>query len=84
MPRSEVFGVNVRGRESQLFVRDIDLEASPIAMHDHGTWVIGSVAIDPAAPDQPQRLDRPDRPDRFRRALKAYRAGPGVNLQLFL
>ncbi|HZY41454.1 MAG TPA: hypothetical protein VFF59_05575, partial [Anaerolineae bacterium] len=51
MPRSEVFGLNVRGRESQIFARDIDLEASPIAVCDYGNWVIGLVTIDPAAPD---------------------------------
>jgi len=32
MPRSEVFGVNARGREDQVFARDIDVESSPIVV----------------------------------------------------
>ncbi len=75
MPRSEVFGLNVRGHESQIFARDIDIEASPIAVCDYGNWVIATIEIDPAQPDQPQLLDRSVLPDRFRRALKTYRAG---------
>ncbi|MBI5566955.1 MAG: hypothetical protein HY870_18800 [Chloroflexi bacterium] len=84
MPRSEVFGRNVRGREAQIFARDIDLEASPIAICDYGNWVVGIVAIESAAPDEPQPLDRSMLPDRFRRAVRAYRAGPGINLQQLL
>lgn len=83
-PRSEVFGVNVRGREAQVFARDIDLAASPIAIYDYGAWIVGLIEIDPAAPDRPQLLDRPDLPERFRRALKAYRAGPNVQLASLL
>lgn len=79
MPRSEVFGRNVRGRASQIFARDIDIEASPIAVCDYGNWVMGLVTIDPAA-DEPQLLDRSMLPDQFRRALKAYRAGPHAPL----
>ena len=78
MPRSEVFGRNVRGREGQIFARDIDIEASPIAVCDFGNWVIGLVAIEPTT------FDGPPLPDRFRRALKIYRAGPDVNLQQLL
>lgn len=84
MPRSEVFGRNVRGRESQIFARDIDLEASPIAVCNHGNWVIGLIEIDSANSDQPQPLDRSRLPDRFRRALKVYRAGQNINLQQLL
>lgn len=83
-PRSEVFGVNVRGREAQIFARDIDLAVSPIAIYDYGTWIVGLVEIDPAAPDRPQLLDRLDLPERFRRALKVYRAGPNVPLTSLL
>lgn len=78
MPRSEVFGRNVRGREAQIFARDIDIEASPIAVCDYGNWVMGLVTIEPAAPDEPQL------PDRFRRALKVYRAGWDAPLEKFL
>ncbi len=78
MPRSEVFGRNVRGREGQIFARDIDIEASPIAVCDFGNWVMGLVTIEPAAPDEPQL------PDRFRRALKVYRAGGDAPLEQFL
>ena len=81
MPRSEVFGLNVHGRESQIFARDIDIEASPIAVLDYGTWVLGIVEIDLAAPDRPQCLNRPDLPDRFRTALSCYCVGPGVKLE---
>jgi hypothetical protein len=80
MPRSEVFGFNVRGREMQIFARDIDIEASPIAVCDYGNWVIAVVSIDPTASDDPQPLDRFSLPDRFRRALKTYRAGPHTPL----
>lgn len=83
-PRSEVFGVNVRGREAQIFARDIDLEASPIALYDYGTWVMGLVQIDSTVDNQPQRLDRPELPDRFRRALKVHQAGVGVQLEKLL
>jgi hypothetical protein len=84
MPRSEVFGLDVRGRETQIFARDIDIEMSPIAVLGHATWVMGLVEIDPASADQPQRIDRPEWPDRFRRALKCYRAGPSADLQKLL
>ena len=78
MPRSEVFGRTVRGREGQIFARDIDIEASPIAVCDFGNWVIGLVSIDPSAPDGPPL------PDRFRRALKTYRASGDAPLEKFL
>ena len=84
MPRSEVFGLDVRGREAQVFARDIDIEVSPIAVLGYATWVLGLVEIDPAAADQPQRIDRLEWPARFRKALKCYRGGPGVNLQKLL
>ncbi len=32
MPRSEVFGVNARGKEDQVFARDVDVESSPIVV----------------------------------------------------
>jgi hypothetical protein len=84
MPRSEVFGLDVRGRETQVFARDIDIEMSPIAVLGHDTWVMGLVEIDPASSDQPQQIDRAEWPDRFRRALKSYRAGSNANLQKLL
>jgi hypothetical protein len=84
MPRSEVFGLNIRGRESQIFARDIDIEGSPIAVFDFSSWVIGWVEIAPGASDQPQLLDRPDLPERFRQALKVYRARSNINLQQLL
>ncbi|HEY4721540.1 MAG TPA: hypothetical protein VII92_06810, partial [Anaerolineae bacterium] len=84
MPRSEVFGLDVRGREAQVFARDIDIEMSPIAVLGYDTWVMGLVEIDPASADQPQRIERLEWPDRFRRALKCYRAGPNANLQKLL
>ena len=84
MPRSEVFGLNAHGRESQIFARDIDIEASPIAVLDYGTWVIGIVEIDPAAPDQLQRIDQLDLPERFRKALKGYRARSDARLEKLL
>ena len=86
MPRSEVFGFNVRGREAQIFARDIDIEASPIVVCDYGNQVIAAISIDVqrAASDDPQPVDWPQLPDRFRRVLKIYRAGPGINLQQLL
>jgi hypothetical protein len=32
MPRSEVFGLNARGGEDQVFARDVDVESSPIVV----------------------------------------------------
>ncbi|HLF25868.1 MAG TPA: hypothetical protein VJG32_05995 [Anaerolineae bacterium] len=32
MPRSEVFGVNARGKEDQVFAREVDVEVSPIVV----------------------------------------------------
>ncbi len=32
MPRSEVFGLNARGQEDQIFARDVDVESSPIVV----------------------------------------------------
>jgi hypothetical protein len=79
MPRSEVFGVDVRGKEAQVFARDIDAEESPIAVYGHGTWIVAAVEIDPALGAEVQRLDRAERLDRFQKALKGYRAGPAFN-----
>ncbi len=86
MPRSEVFGRNVRGHEAQIFARDIDIEASPIAVCDYGYQAIAVVSIDAqrAASDDPQPFDWPQLSARFRRALKTYRVGPGINLQQLL
>lgn len=75
MPRSEVFGLTARGRPGQIFARDVDIEASPVALCDYGNWVIGLIDIDTALSAALQPLDRPDLPPRFRRALKTYRAG---------
>jgi hypothetical protein len=80
MPRSEVFGLDIRGREAQLFARDIDVEGSPIAVYKHGTWIAAVVEVDPALGEKIRQLDRPELPDRFGRALKGYRAGPEANL----
>ena len=78
MPRSEVFGLDVRGREAQVFARDIDVEESPIAVYGYGTWIVARVEIDPALGAEMHRLARPELPDRFGRALKSYRAGPAI------
>jgi hypothetical protein len=32
MPRSEVLGVNARGKDDQVFARDVDVESSPIVV----------------------------------------------------
>jgi hypothetical protein len=84
MPRSEVFGLDARGRAAQVFARDIDVEESPIVVHGHGTWVVALIEIDQALGAEVQRLDRPELPDRFQKALKHYRAGRGVNLAKLL
>jgi hypothetical protein len=80
MPRSEVFGVDVRGREGQVFARDVDIEASPIAVFNYGAWVVAMVEIDPAAAVRPRLVNRSDWTERFRQALKCYRAGPSIDL----
>ena len=84
MPRSEVFGVNTRGHESQIFAREIDVESSPIAMLSHGLWVIAQVEIDPDKGNEITPIGKLGLPDRFRRALKVYRAGPRSNLEKIL
>ncbi len=80
MPRSEVFGIDVRGQEAQVFARDIDIEESPIAVYGHGTWIVALVEIDPAFSAKAQLLDRPKLPERWSKALKRYRTGPDVDL----
>jgi hypothetical protein len=80
MPRSEVFGIDARGKDAQVFARDIDVEESPIVVYGHGTWIVALAEVDPALGAEVQRLDRSELPDRFRKALKGYRAGPDVNL----
>jgi hypothetical protein len=84
MPRSEVFGSDVRGKDAQVFARDIDVEESPIAVYGHGTWIVALVEIDPALSAEVQRLDRPELPDRFQKALKCYRTGLDMRLARLL
>ena len=84
MPRSEVFGLDARGKDAQVFARDVDIEESPIVVYGHGTWIVALIEIDPALGAEMQPLDRPELPDRFQRALKRYCAGPGVNLTRLL
>lgn len=76
MPRSEVFGVDVHGKEAQVFARDIDVEESPIAVLGHGTWVAARVEVDPALGAEVHPFDQPELPERWSKALKGYRAGP--------
>ncbi len=90
MPRSEVFGLDVRGKDEQIFARDIDIEESPIAVLGHGTWIVAVVEIDPTLGaevyplDRPERLEQTELPQRVGRALKGYRAGPEVKLDRLL
>jgi hypothetical protein len=79
MPRSEVFGRDVRGKDAQVFARDIDIEESPIAVYGHGTWIVAVVEIDPALGADVYPLDQTELPDRFGRALKGYRAGSAID-----
>ncbi len=80
MPRSEVFGFDVRGREAQIFAREIDVEESPIALYGSGTWIVALVEIDPALGAEIRQLDRAALPDRFGKALQYYRAGLDIDL----
>ncbi|HZY43826.1 MAG TPA: hypothetical protein VFF70_03675 [Anaerolineae bacterium] len=84
MPRSEVFGLNARGIESQIFAREIDVEASPIALLGHGHWVMAQVEIDPDKGSEITPIGKLSLPVRFRRALKVYRAGPRSNFEKML
>ena len=86
MPRSEVFGVNAFGRtDAQVFARDIDVEESPIAVYNPGTWIVAFIEIDPALGAEIQRHAHPawladaGLPDRFHKVLRCYRAGPQIN-----
>jgi hypothetical protein len=80
MPRSEVFGLDIRGKDAQVFARDIDVEESPIAVYGHGTRIVALVEIDPALGAAVQRHDQPELPARWIKALQRYRAGPAVKL----
>lgn len=84
MPRSEVFGLNVRGLDSQIYAREIDVEASPIAMFGHNLWVLAQVEIEPAKGSELTPIGKLSLPHRFRRALKVYRAGPRANFEKIL
>ncbi len=84
MPRSEVFGVNTRGQEAQIYAREIDVESSPIAMLSHNIWVLAHVVIDPELGTEIQPIGKLSLPDQFRRALKVYRAGPRSDLEKIL
>ncbi len=80
MPRSEVFGRDLRGKEAQVFARDVDVEESPIAVYGPGTWIVALVEIDPTLSAEVRRLDRPELPRRWIKALPCYRVGPDVDL----
>ena len=69
-----------RGKEAQIFARDIDIEESPIAVFGHGTWIVALVEIDPVVGPDVQERNRPELPARWTKALKQYRAGPAVKL----
>ncbi len=84
MPRSEVFGFDARGKEAQVFARDIDVEESPIAVYGYGTWIVALVEIDSALGAEVQLIDRPELPDRFQKALRRYRAGHHAKLERML
>jgi hypothetical protein len=84
MPRSEVFGRDVRGKDAQVFARDIDIEESPIAVFQHGMWIVAVVEIDPALGAEVDRLDQAERIERLGKALKFYRAGLNVKLEQLL
>jgi hypothetical protein len=79
MPRSEVFGVDARGKDTQVFARDIDMEESPIAVYGHGTWIVALIEIDPALGGEVHPLDRTELPDRFQKAVRYYRAGQSLD-----
>ncbi len=80
MPRSEVFGLDIHGKDAQVFARDIDVEESPIAVFGHATWIVALVEIDPALGVEVQRRDRSELPGGCRRAIEYYRSGLNVNL----
>jgi hypothetical protein len=80
MPRSEVFGLDARGKDTQVFARDIDAEESPIMVYGYSTWIVALIEIDPRLGAEVQQHDRVKLPERVGKALKRYRAGPDVNL----
>jgi hypothetical protein len=84
MPRSEVFGIDARGKDAQVFARDIDIEESPIAVFGHGTWIVAVVEIDPTLGAEVHALDQAERLDRLGRALRQYHAGPNIDVTMQL
>ena len=79
MPRSEVFGIDARGKDAQVFARDIDVEESPIVVYGFGIWIVALIEIDPTLGAEVQQRDRSELPDRFQKALKHYQAGPLID-----
>ncbi len=84
MPRSEVFGIDVRGKDAQIFARDIDIEESPLAVFGQGTWIVAVVEIDPTLGAEVGQLDQAELPKRFGKALRQYRAGPNIDVMMQL
>ena len=64
MPRSEVFGVNARGKPDQVFAREVDVEISPIVVGGPDTAPV-YVAL---------RIGTAQLPPRFAAALKVAAA----------
>lgn len=60
MPRSEVFGMDARGREAQVFARDVDVESSPIVVGGSNCAPVYVAAV----------MGRAALPPRFEAALK--------------
>ncbi len=84
MPRSEVFGLDVHGQAAQVFARDIDIEESPIAVYQYGTWIAAVIEIDPTLGAEVDVLEQTIQLDRLSKTLRAFRTGPDVNLQRLL
>ena len=61
MPRSEVFGLNARGQEDQIFARDVDVESSPIVVGGPDASLVYVAA----------RIGEASLPPRFAAALKS-------------
>jgi len=74
LPRSEVFGIDARGREDQVFAREVDVESSPIVIGGPDAAPVYVAAL----------IGWAELPLRFAAALKVVPAGERSAVRKFV
>ena len=74
LPRSEVFGIDARGREDQVFAREVDVESSPIVIGGPDDAPVYVAAL----------IGWTELPLRFAAALKVVPAFEGSEVRKFV